>query len=55
LKVLSHGVICSAAYDRNSSVGRLDKGLDKAQQKKWSVANMEKDWKVIYPFELSNN
>lgn len=39
------------AYDRNSSVGRLDKGLDIAQDQSWTVVDMKKDWKVIYPFE----
>jgi phosphoglycolate phosphatase-like HAD superfamily hydrolase len=37
------------AYDRNSSIGRLDKGLDEARQKGWTVVDMEQDWKVIYP------
>jgi phosphoglycolate phosphatase-like HAD superfamily hydrolase len=40
------------AYDRNSSVGRLDKGLDEALEKGWTVIDMKRDWKVIYPFEL---
>ena len=40
------------AYDRDSHIGRLDKGLDEANEKGWSVIDMEKDWKVIYPFEL---
>jgi hypothetical protein len=40
------------AYDRNSSVGRLDKGLDEAEAKAWTVVDMKNDWKVIYPFEL---
>jgi len=39
------------AYDRQSSVGRLDKGLDEAQAKGWTVVDMKNDWKVIYPFE----
>ena len=39
------------AYDRKSSVGRLDKGLDEAKVKGWTVVDMEKDWSVIYPFE----
>jgi len=43
------------AYDRNSSVGRLDKGLDEALDKGWTVINMKEDWEVIYPFELSKN
>jgi len=39
------------AYDRKSSIGRLDKSLDEAQAKGWTVVDMKKDWKVIYPFE----
>ena len=41
------------AYDRESHIGRLDKGLDEANEKGWTVIDMKKDWKVIYPFELS--
>jgi phosphoserine phosphatase len=37
------------AYDRNSSIGRLDKGLGEAQAKGWTVVDMKRDWKVIYP------
>ena len=37
------------AYDRESSFGRLDKGLDEAQAKGWTVVDMKQDWKVIYP------
>ena len=40
------------AYDRDSHIGRLDKGLDEALANNWTVIDMEKDWKVIYPFEL---
>ncbi len=40
------------AYDRNSSIGKLDKGLDEAKENGWTVINMKDDWKVIYPFEL---
>ncbi len=40
------------AYDRDSHIGRLDKGLDEANEKGWTVIDMAKDWKVIYPFEL---
>jgi len=40
------------AYDRESSIGRLDKGLDEANEKGWTVIDMKNDWKVIYPFEL---
>jgi hypothetical protein len=39
------------AYDRNSSVGRLDQGLDEARARGWTVVSMKGDWKVIFPFE----
>ncbi len=39
------------AYDRDSHIGRLDKGLDQAIENGWTVIDMEKDWKVIYPFQ----
>lgn len=39
------------AYDRKSSIGKLDKGLDEAQGKGWTVVDMKQDWKVIYPHE----
>jgi haloacid dehalogenase-like hydrolase len=38
------------AYDRNSSVGRLDKALDAAQATGWTVVEMKNDWKKIFPF-----
>ena len=38
------------AYDRESHIGRLDKGLDEALENGWTVIDMEKDWKVIYPW-----
>jgi hypothetical protein len=37
------------AYDRQSSIGRLDQGLDEAKAKGWTVVDMKQDWKVIYP------
>jgi len=39
------------AYDRNSPIGRLDKALDEAQAKGWTVVDMKQDWRLIYPFE----
>jgi hypothetical protein len=39
------------AYDRDSHIGKLDKGLDEANEKGWTVIDMKNDWKVIYPFE----
>lgn len=42
------------AYDRFSSIGKLDEGLDEALKNDWTVIDMENDWKFIYPFELKN-
>jgi len=39
------------AYDRESSVGRLDRGLDEARARGWTVVDMKADWKRIYPFD----
>jgi len=40
------------AYDRKSHVGALNKGLDYGNEHNWTMVDMKKDWKVIYPFEL---
>jgi phosphoglycolate phosphatase-like HAD superfamily hydrolase len=37
------------AYDRDSHVGKLDKGLDVAQQKRWVVVTMKDDWNAVFP------
>jgi phosphoserine phosphatase len=37
------------AYDRASHVGKLDKGLDEAKTKGWTVVDMKADWKTIFP------
>ncbi|MGD8953375.1 MAG: HAD family hydrolase [Desulfobacterales bacterium] len=39
------------AYDREVSIGRLDKGLDVAEAKGWTVVDMAKDWDQVFPFE----
>jgi len=39
------------AYDRQSHVGRLDKAFDEAKANGWTLVDMMKDWKVIYPFQ----
>ncbi|MCX5578579.1 HAD family hydrolase [Kaistia terrae] len=39
------------AYDRDSHIGKLDKALDEAPKRGWTVVDMKDDWKVIYPFE----
>ena len=38
------------AYDRKSHIGKLDKGLDEAKAKGWTVVSMKDDWKRIFPF-----
>jgi hypothetical protein len=38
------------AYDRESSVGRLDKALDEARANNWVVVSMKSDWKRIFGF-----
>jgi phosphoserine phosphatase len=37
------------AYDRQSHIGKLDKGLDEAATKGWTVVSMKDDWKSIFP------
>jgi hypothetical protein len=39
------------AYDRASPIGRLDKGLDQAKVKGWTVVDMKRDWKRVFKFE----
>jgi len=37
------------AYDRNDALARLDKGLDEASAKGWTVVSMKNDWKTVFP------
>jgi len=37
------------AYDRESHVGKLSKGLDEAPQRGWTVIDMKNDWKTVFP------
>ena len=39
------------AYDRKSHVGKLDKALDEGTAKGWTIVDMKRDWKTIYPFQ----
>jgi len=39
------------AYDRTATTGRLDKGLDEAAAKGWTVVDMKRDWRRVFPFE----
>lgn len=37
------------AYDRQSRVGKLDQALDHAATAGWTVVDMKRDWKVVFP------
>jgi len=37
------------AYDRESHVGRLDAALDEAGRRGWTVVDMRRDWKAVFP------
>ena len=39
------------AYDRESHIGRLNKALDEAPQRGWTVVDMKDDWKTIFALE----
>ena len=36
------------AYDRKSHIGKLDKALDEAQARGWTVVDMKRDWKTVF-------
>jgi phosphoglycolate phosphatase-like HAD superfamily hydrolase len=37
------------AYDRESHIGKLDKGLDEGPKRGWTISSMKDDWKVVHP------
>jgi hypothetical protein len=37
------------AYDRDSHIGRLVRGLDEGPKRGWVIVDMKQDWKTIYP------
>jgi hypothetical protein len=39
------------AYDRQSHFGKLDKALDAAALNRWTVVDMKRDWKRVFPFQ----
>jgi phosphoglycolate phosphatase-like HAD superfamily hydrolase len=39
------------AYDRQSSIGRLDKGLDEARARGWTIVSIKDDWQRVFGFE----
>jgi hypothetical protein len=38
------------AYDRTSNIGTLDKAWDEAKAKRWTVVDMQRDWKKVFAF-----
>jgi hypothetical protein len=38
-----------AAYDRESHVGKLTRGLDEAQARGWVLVSMKSDWAIVFP------
>jgi phosphoglycolate phosphatase-like HAD superfamily hydrolase len=38
------------AYDRKSSIGKLDKALDEGTRRDWTIVSMKQDWKRVFPF-----
>jgi phosphoglycolate phosphatase-like HAD superfamily hydrolase len=39
------------AYDRKSHIGKLDKALDEAEKRGWTIVSMKREWKKVFPFE----
>jgi hypothetical protein len=37
------------AYDRSSTFGRLERGLDEAPARGWTLVSMKRDWKRVFP------
>jgi hypothetical protein len=37
------------AYDRDSKIGRLDRGLNEAASRGWLLVDMANDWKTVFP------
>lgn len=42
------------AYDRASAAGKLDRGLDEAPKRGWTLVSMKNDWKRVFAFEKEN-
>lgn len=43
------------AYDRTAATDRLDKGLAEAAAKGWTVVDMKRDWKRVFPLRSRCN
>ena len=41
------------AYARQSLVGRLDKALEETRAMDWTIVDMKRNWRMVYPWESS--
>jgi phosphoserine phosphatase len=50
LQILVHhdDAVREYAYDRQSKIGKLDKALDEASARGWTVVSMKTDWKTVF-------
>ncbi|MDR4493992.1 MAG: HAD family hydrolase [Nitrospirales bacterium] len=39
------------AYDRDSHIGRLVRGLDEGPKRGWTIVSMKNDWKQVFPID----
>ena len=39
------------AYDRGSPIGGLDVALGEALDEGWTVVDIKRDWRTVFPFE----
>ncbi|MCI0430538.1 MAG: haloacid dehalogenase-like hydrolase, partial [Rhodospirillales bacterium] len=39
------------AYDRESKIGHLDKTLDEARDRGWTIISMKEDWNEVFAFQ----
>jgi hypothetical protein len=39
------------AYDRDSHIGKLVRGLDEGPKLGWMIVSMKNDWKTIFPLD----
>ena len=39
------------AYDRESHIGKLARGLDEGPKRGWTIVSMKDDWKAVFPSE----
>jgi hypothetical protein len=37
------------AYDRDSHIGRLNRGLDEGPDRGWVIVDMAADWQRVFP------